>query len=162
MCSTDRPICSLVPRPYPSLCCTTQVTWLMAFCWLDTTKKLLNGHQTPFLVRGWGLATRLYQSCHKDTSSVSYMYSACNNNCSIRNLCRVLDSDLHSDYKLLLYEHGESVPDTSHNCNSEETGWSRKKVGSPCLLWIKVNLWHTTTTICYNSLPQAGKFWART
>ena len=31
---------------------------------------------------------RLYQSCHKDTSSVSY--SACNSNCSIRNLCRVL------------------------------------------------------------------------
>ena len=42
------------------------------------------------------------------------------------------------------------------------------KRGSPCLsgtrdaLWIKVNLWHTTTTICYNSLPQAGRFWART
>ena len=39
----------------------TQVTWLMAFCWLGTTKKSLNGHQTPFLVRsrGWGLGMRL-------------------------------------------------------------------------------------------------------
>ena len=26
---------------------------------LGTTKKSLNGHQTPFLVRGWGLAMRL-------------------------------------------------------------------------------------------------------
>ena len=28
-------------------------------CWLSTTKKLLNSHQTLFLVRGWGLGTRL-------------------------------------------------------------------------------------------------------
>ena len=61
---TNWPICSLVPRPHPRLSCTTQVTWLMAFCWLVTTKKLLNGHQTPFLVsmRGWGLGTRLHWS----------------------------------------------------------------------------------------------------
>ena len=59
MCSTRRPVCSLMPRSHPRLCCTTQVTWLMAFCWLGTTKKLLDGHQTPFLVRGWDLGTRL-------------------------------------------------------------------------------------------------------
>ena len=28
-------------------------------CWLSTSKKLLNSHQTLFLVRGWGLDTRL-------------------------------------------------------------------------------------------------------
>ena len=28
-------------------------------CWLSTTKKKLNCHQTPFLVRGSGLGTRL-------------------------------------------------------------------------------------------------------
>ena len=54
--STDWPICSLVPRPHPRFC---QVTWLMAFCWLGTSKKSLNGHQTLFLVRGWGQGTRL-------------------------------------------------------------------------------------------------------
>ena len=59
MCSTDQPIRSLVPRPHPRLCYATQVTWPMAFCWLGTTKKSLNGHQTPFLVRGWGVGTRL-------------------------------------------------------------------------------------------------------
>ena len=60
MCSTDRPICSLMPRPHPRFCNATEVTWLMAFCWLDTTKESLNGHQTPFLMRGCGLGTRLY------------------------------------------------------------------------------------------------------
>ena len=59
MCLTDRPICNFVPRPYPRLCCATQVTWLMAFCWLGTTKILLNGHLTPFLVKGRSLGTRL-------------------------------------------------------------------------------------------------------
>ena len=58
MYSTDRPICSLVPGPHPCLCCTIQVTGLMAFCWLSTTKKSLNGHQTPFLMRS-GPGTRL-------------------------------------------------------------------------------------------------------
>ena len=44
MCSpTNRPICSLMLRPHPHLCCTTQIIWLMAFCWLGTTKKMLNG-----------------------------------------------------------------------------------------------------------------------
>ena len=43
---------SLVPRPNFRLCYATQVTIPMAFCWLGTTKKPLNGHQTPFLVRG--------------------------------------------------------------------------------------------------------------
>ena len=62
MCSTDQPVHSLVPRLYPHLCCTTQVTWLKAFCWLNTTKKSLNGHQILFLVRGWGLGTRLHHS----------------------------------------------------------------------------------------------------
>ena len=33
-------------------------------CWLGTTKKELNGHQTLFLVRGWGLGTRLYLPLH--------------------------------------------------------------------------------------------------
>ena len=64
MWSTDRPICSLVPRPHPCLCCATQVIWLMVFCWLSTTKKLLNGHETPFLMRGWGLGTRLAKHIH--------------------------------------------------------------------------------------------------
>ena len=53
--------------PPPRLCCATQVTQLMAFCWLGTTKKSLNGHRTFFLVRGWGLGTRLKISlshCH--------------------------------------------------------------------------------------------------
>jgi len=62
MCSTDWPICSLVSTLHPHLCCAIQVTWPMAFCWLGTTKKSLNGHQTPFLVRGWGLGTRLRKS----------------------------------------------------------------------------------------------------
>ena len=62
MCSTDWPICSLVPTLHPHLCCAIQVIWPMAFCWLGTTKKSLNGHQTPFLVRGWGLGTRLCKS----------------------------------------------------------------------------------------------------
>ena len=41
--STDRPIRSLMPRPHPHLCCAIQVIWLMAFRWLGTTKKSLNG-----------------------------------------------------------------------------------------------------------------------
>ena len=35
--------------------------WVVQYqdCRLGTTKKLLNGHQTLFLVRGWGLGMRL-------------------------------------------------------------------------------------------------------
>ena len=34
--------------------------WVVQYqdCGLGTTKKLLNGHQTLFLVRGWGLGVR--------------------------------------------------------------------------------------------------------
>ena len=74
MCSTNRPICSLVPRPHPRFCNTTQVTWLMAFCWLGTTKKSLNGHQTPFLVRGWGLGTRLTNDMLKMSTLVKGLH----------------------------------------------------------------------------------------
>ena len=35
----------------------------MAFCWLSTTKRSLNSHQTLFLKRGWGLGTRLAMLC---------------------------------------------------------------------------------------------------
>ena len=35
--------------------------WIVQYqdCWLSTIKKVLSGHQTLFLVRGWGLGTRL-------------------------------------------------------------------------------------------------------
>ena len=35
--------------------------WVVRYqdCWLGTIKKSLNGHQTPFLMRGWGLGMRL-------------------------------------------------------------------------------------------------------
>ena len=50
------------PDPTLSLCCATQVTWLMAFCWL---RQSLNGHQTLFLMRGWGQGTRLVYTVHE-------------------------------------------------------------------------------------------------
>ena len=47
MRSTDRPICSLVPRPHPRFCNATQVTWLMAFCWLAFPRERVgSGHET--------------------------------------------------------------------------------------------------------------------
>ena len=36
--------------------------WLMTFCWHCTTNKSLNGHQTLFLLKWWGLGTRLTSS----------------------------------------------------------------------------------------------------
>ena len=80
-------VCSLVPRPHPltrkrvwwllstSLAVPSQQSWFLnnwtiisvlfhwlvqnRYCWHFTTKKVLNAHKTLFLVRGWGLGTRL-------------------------------------------------------------------------------------------------------
>ena len=75
MCSTDRPSHCLVPRPQPRLCCATQVTRLIVFCWLGTTKKSLNGHQTLFLVRGGGVWAQDYRISSQGWSLCGQCYS---------------------------------------------------------------------------------------
>ena len=55
MCSTSRPFCSLVPRPHPP----RGLASVALYSSHRNNSILLNGHQTPFLVRGWGLATKL-------------------------------------------------------------------------------------------------------